>query len=71
LPLSFTYEFGSEVVGVSADAVPMDVAVDGAGETRSSRSLLAEESEEDEFIMEKWCYNNVQENRCNVAVRYT
>ena len=31
--------------------MPVDVAVDGAGETRSSRCLLAEESEEDEFII--------------------
>ena len=52
---------GSEVAGASPDVVPTDVAVDGAGETRPSRSLLAEESDEDEFIIGIVGYSRVRE----------
>ena len=51
LPFSFTYESGKEVVGISADVVPVDVAVDGAGEARSPPCLLATDSAEDAFII--------------------
>lgn len=40
----------------------VDVAIDGAGETCSSRSQLAEVPEEDEFIIGSVYYNRVRGN---------
>ncbi len=53
---------GSEVVGASADAVAVDVVIDGAGETRSSCSLMAGVSKEDEFILGRLYYSRVGGN---------